>query len=113
MKQESEVEPDAILSVPELEAPRFAPQIPDDLMENLSKRDQHVLKTLSVMAQQQEWQIDAILNQNACLRAMERRQIRVERWKNLVMSRWGVFVGGIAIIGPYIVPKIMTRLIGQ
>jgi hypothetical protein len=112
MKQESEVEPDAILSIPELEAPHFLPQIPDDLMENLSKRDQHVLKTLSVMAQNQEWIMEAIVNQNRYLRLLEKRLIRVERWIGRITSRWGLLVGLAAVIGPYIVPQILKRLIG-
>lgn len=110
---EEREEDDGILTVREVEMPTFMAAIPDDLMENLSKRDQHVLRTLSVMAQQVEWLMKVLIEQNSSLRSMEKRQIRVERWKNLLMSRWGVLVAILTVSGPYLLPRLTAWIFGK
>jgi hypothetical protein len=113
MQEDLDNEP--VLTVRQLTPPLFVPRIPDDLLENLPKRDQYVLKTLSVVAQQQEWQMSVLMENNRAMVVMERRQIRLDRWKSLISSRWGMVVAIVAIIGPYVfpvLPKIIHKLFG-
>jgi hypothetical protein len=113
MQEDLENEP--VLTVRQLTPPQFVPRIPDDLLENLPKRDQYVLKTLSVVAQQQEWQMEVLLDNNRSMVSMERRQLRFERWKNMLSSRWGLVAAVVAVSGPYIfpiLPKLFQKLFG-
>lgn len=108
----SERENDGYTFVRDIEVPHFVPQIPDDLLENLSKREQHALKTMSVIAQNQDWMMQVLVEQNKALSAIERRQVRVEKWKNLLSSRWGLVVGFFALVGPYVFPRVLKNIFG-
>lgn len=101
---------DDLLTVPLLERPEFHGQIPDDLLEGLSKREIRVLMTLSVMAQQVDWLCKNVCEQNLQLRKMEREQLRLRRFKDMVLNKWSVISAVVLYFAPQVIPKLLAML---
>jgi hypothetical protein len=84
--------------------------VPADLVENLSKRERDTLEKLSIMAQRIDWLTDAAMVNNDAARVIEKRLIRTERFKAALMSKWSAIVGVLALVAPYVLPKIFGKL---
>ena len=97
---------DENLIIRPLEIPHFDPVIPEDLIENLSKRDKHVVQTLSMVAQKVDFIIECVVSHNDALRSFERRIVKVEQWRTFVMSKWSLIAGAFVLFFPYIIPKL-------
>lgn len=99
---------DDLLTIPLLSRPEFKGQIPDDLLDGLSKRETRVLMTLSVMAQQVDWLCDQCCQQNLQLRRMEREQLRLRRFRDMILNKWSILSAILLYFAPQAVPKILA-----
>lgn len=84
--------------VPDLTVPDDWPSdLPEDLLENLSKRDKHTILTLTVMAKKIDWIISRIVEYNDVLQKFEKRHRRIEKWARFLTSKWSpiIYVGGL------------------
>ena len=107
MPTEDAIEDD--LTVPLLSMPEFKAQIPDHLLDGLTKREHHTLVTLDVMAQQTDWLCHEVIAQNVQLRRMEKEIIRLRRFRDTLTSKWAI----VSAIGIYIAPTIVPKLIAM
>lgn len=102
---------DEALTVPLLALPAFKAQIPDHLLEGMSKRDYHTLVTMHIIAQQVDWLCHNLIDQNAHLRRIERDHIRLRRWKDILSSKWSVVAFILLLLAPLVVSKLVERVL--
>jgi hypothetical protein len=87
----------------ELEKPEFHSRIPDSLVDDLNPTDRHVISSLSILEQQNEWLVNSVLRGNQQSRQLDIRLAKVESWKGMLTSKWSVvlwFVGVIVWLSP-------------
>lgn len=98
------------LTIQVLELPEFRGTIPEDLLDGLSKRERRTLATLDVVAQQVDWLCHRVIEQNAYMRRMEREQVRLRRFKNMILNKWSIISAIVLYFLPQLVPKLIAAL---
>lgn len=107
MPTEDPIEDDLV--VPLLEMPEFKAQIPDHLLDGLTKREHHTLITLDVMAQQTDWLCREVVAQSVQMRRMEKEILRLRRFRDTLTSKWAIA----SAIGVYVAPTIVPKLVAM
>ena len=108
---------------PKLERPTFQSTVPPHLLGKLTDQERYVVEMLSRSEQQNEWIINAILENNRIYRDLDRRlqQLssdldarvsKVEGWQKTVTSKWAVvvaiFLWVSPIVGKYALDKFQA-----
>lgn len=94
--------------------PVFKPQIPGDLLENLSKRDRYLYEQLSIQHQQNEWIIDRLQVGESRFKELESKQVEtdskvagLEKFKTVLTAKWTV---GVALFSMIAFPIVLAFL---
>lgn len=98
---------------PKLERPEFQPKVPAHLLNQLTDEQRYVIEALSKTEQQNEWMINAALENNRIYRDLDRRLLKsstqtdarlqnVEGWQKMVTSKWSVAVALVLWISPFV-----------
>lgn len=93
-----------------LEKPEFKPSVPSYIREGLTKKDQHVTDTLSVIEQQNTWLITNVIAASKIHRNFDRRVAHIETWRLSLTTK---IVGALvtAVLAPLIVSVISHYLL--
>jgi hypothetical protein len=90
-----------------IELPVFNSRIPSDLLEQVSKRDRHVLDTLSVLAQQMDFNTSILLQQNKQIRALDARIRRIDKWRTVLLNKWSPWIALFVMALPFIISRLI------
>ena len=105
---------------PKLERPVFEPRVPAHLLNQLTDEQRYVIEALSKAEQQNEWIINATLENNRIYRDLDRRIQKgnaqtdarlqnVEGWQKMVTSKWSVAVAIILWLSPLVGKLLWDR----
>ncbi len=100
---------DEEVRIREIRVREFQSNLPADLLEGKSSRDKDVLNSLSVIVQQIQFLVESTVTQNQDMRYLERRIIKIEKWKSFVGGKWAL----ICYVVLLIVPAVVHALIGK
>lgn len=95
---------------PPLVRPTFHSAVPKHLIEQMEEKDRYMVSQMSIMEQQNEWIISAVVECNRSIRELDigmrssRAQLELrlqtaEQWQRMVMSKWAVVVVLAGILG--------------
>jgi len=84
---------------PEVKLPDFKSDIPAPLLANAPEETRYILEQLSVLSQYVKWSAPVMVETNLQVRRTNGRLARVEAWKSMFTSWWGLALGLFAIVG--------------
>jgi hypothetical protein len=100
---------DEDLSIPELTMPTFSPTIKPEDVDTFSQRDRRLLLGVSVMEQQLGFLCMVAVEGNKHLRMLERRTIRLERWRISISGPLGVVLWIASAALPFVIRELFFR----
>lgn len=84
---------------PEVKLPDFKSDIPAPLLASAPEETRYVLEQLSVLSQYVKWSAPVLVEVSLQTRKTNGRLARVEAWKAMFTSWWGLLLGLFAIVG--------------
>ncbi len=96
-----------------LEVPDFHSTIPAHLLGQLTDQGKYLVETLSKIEQQNQWLINAVLECNRVNVETDIRVQQVERWKEMLTSKWAMVSGVMLLAVPPAIEYALTRLLGK
>lgn len=105
---------------PKLDRPSFEPRVPSHLLKQMTDEQRYMIEALSITEQQNEWMINAALENNRIYRDLDRRIQKgtaqtdarlqnVEGWQKMVTSKWSVAVAIILWLSPLVGKLLWDR----
>lgn len=86
-------------SYPEVKVPDFKSDIPPALLGNTPEETRYILEQLSIQSQYLRWAAPVLAEMNLQTRKTNGRLARVEAWKAMFTSWWGLLLGLFAVVG--------------
>jgi len=92
-----------------LAVPEFKSAIPQHLLGKLSEQERYLVETLSKMEQKTSWLIVAAVESNRALIETEKRVTRLDRWKDVLTSRWSMIIAFVSLCAPVILKALFDK----
>jgi hypothetical protein len=90
-----------------LAAPEFKSTIPHHLLGKLTEQERYLVETLSVVEQQNRWQLDSLVDTNVAVRKNDVRITKIEKWKFNLSSKGAV----IAVVSVIVLSAMVKALL--